>query len=379
MVKKSGERADLKADHAQGNSAANRSTGTIGHSSGDIILSLENLRVSFSHGTKSRLIAVDDVSFDLKRGSTLGLVGESGCGKSVTSMALMRLLPQPSGKIEKGHAWFWPNTPLASPDKKGEPSTDKIDLLAYPKSLLHTIRGRRIAVIFQNALTALNPVHTIGAQIGEVFRLHFPELSRDEVRERSIDLLRRVDMPAAERRLKDFPFQLSGGMRQRVVIAMALACQPEILIADEPTTALDVTVQEQILKLIQELQQDHGMSVIFITHDLGVVAEMCDDVVVMYAGRVAERAYTKPLIQNPRHPYTRGLLNSLPSLAARPKSKLSVIPGTVPALVNMPSGCRFNNRCSLASDVCEQQPQLIKKGSHRWVACHEVAKEPDSD
>lgn len=340
----------------------------------DVVLSVKNLGVSFLHDTYKRLTAVDNVSFELKRGSTLGIVGESGCGKSVTSLALLRLLPQPAGRVERGEAWYWPSEALPG----APPLQEKVDLLSYPKEKLHTLRGRRISIIFQNALTALNPVHTIGAQLAEVYKLHFPQLSREQVRQRSIELLRRVDMPAAERRLMDFPHQLSGGMRQRVVIAMALACEPEILIADEPTTALDVTVQDQILHLIRELQEDRGMSVIFITHDLGVVAEMCDEVVVMYAGRIAEQATTRTLITRPRHPYTRGLLASLPSLAQEPKTLLPVIEGSVPSLAEMPTGCRFVNRCQYAYDACGEQPLLHQADSHHWVACHVVEKEAQS-
>ena len=336
----------------------------------DVILSVKNLGVSFLHEKNQRLRAVDNVSFDLKRGSTLGLVGESGCGKSVTSLAILRLLPQPSGRVDRGEVWYRPGEAI-----EGSKDASEINLVEYPRKHLHRIRGRRIAIIFQNALTALNPVHTVGAQLGEVYRLHFPHLSKAEIRERSIELLKRVDMPAAEKRLTNLPHQLSGGMRQRVVIAMALACEPEILIADEPTTALDVTVQDQILNLMREIQQDKGMSVIFITHDLGVVAEMCDEVVVMYAGRIAEQAPAQKLIQEPRHPYTRGLLNSLPSLAKEPKTLLSVIEGSVPGLVDMPEGCRFANRCALAHDACEKQPPLLETHTQQWVACHAVEKE----
>lgn len=300
----------------------------------EVVLKVSDLAVTFDteHGTVS---AVDGLSFTLHKGETLGIVGESGCGKSVSCLALMRLLPQPIGKITRGQVLLGDQ-----------------DLVQLPRELLQTIRGRRIAMIFQEPMTALNPVETVGDQLMEVFELHFPEVSEADARAQSSELLREVGISDPEQRLTSYPHQLSGGMRQRVMIAMALACRPEILIADEPTTALDVTIQAQILDLLRSLQKKTGMAMIFITHDLGVVAEMCDHVLVMYGGRLAETGSTESLFRNPRHPYTIGLLASLPRLDAKPKSILRTIPGMIPPLHAMPSGCRFATRCEFAKDIC---------------------------
>ncbi|MCY4443484.1 MAG: ABC transporter ATP-binding protein [Proteobacteria bacterium] len=327
----------------------------------EVILSVNELAVTFRGEGKKRLTAVDNVSFDLKRGGSLGIVGESGCGKSVTALSLMRLLPKPAGDIARGS--------IVLSDTEG----NAVDLVKYPQKKLHKIRGKRVAMIFQDPSSSLNPVHKIGKQLMEVYKLHFPKMSYEQRHREAVDLLRRVDIPSPERRMLDFPHNLSGGMKQRVVIALALACKPEVLIADEPTTALDVTVQEQILSLIKGLQRETGMSLLLITHDVGVVAEMCDDVVVMYAGRVAEKGAIRDIIDNPQHPYTKGLLTSIPSLSSAPKARLSTIEGSVPSLYDMPQGCRFANRCDLAEQRCEQQPALGRLGDGRYVACHKVA------
>jgi oligopeptide/dipeptide ABC transporter ATP-binding protein len=303
--------------------------------------------------------AVDGVSFDLHRGKTLGIVGESGCGKSVTAMSILRLLPQPMGRILGGEVLF-----------------DGKDLTRAQPEELYAIRGNRIGVIFQEPMTALNPVHTIGRQLSEVFLLHKTR-DRKEALDRSVDMLRKVGIPSPEVRVGEYPHQLSGGMRQRVVIAMALACNPEVVIADEPTTALDVTIQAQILELMQHLQKELGMAIILITHDLGVIAEMCDDVVVMYGGRVAEKGPVGDVFTAPAHPYTRGLLSSIPRLETPRKSTLATIDGMVPALRDMPPGCRFQNRCPHADERCRAEvPVLARTGANQEVACHHAAKLP---
>jgi len=288
-----------------------------------------------------RLTAVDGVSFTMRRGRTLGLVGESGCGKSVTACSIMRLLPQPMGKIAGGQILF-----------------DGHDLVTASPEHLLKVRGGQIGMIFQEPMTALNPVHTIGRQLSEVFLLHTTR-DRREALARSAEILGKVGIPSPEIRLGEYPHQLSGGMRQRVVIAMALACKPALVIADEPTTALDVTIQAQILELMQELQREMGMAILLITHDLGVIAEMCNDVAVMYAGRIAEAGPVEQIFATPRHPYTRGLLDSIPRLSTPRKTRLSTIEGMVPALADMPQGCRYQNRCPHRIDLCAQtQPPL---------------------
>lgn len=318
-----------------------------------VILEVKNLKTAFD--TESGYVrAIDDVSFSVHKGRTLGIVGESGCGKSVTSLSIMRLLPKPAGRIEAGQILF-----------------DGQDLVALPKDEMYKIRGNRIAMIFQEPMTALNPVHKIGRQLGEIFHLHFPKMNKEEVYNESIELLKKVGIPAPEQRIKEFPHQLSGGMRQRVMIAMALACKPDILIADEPTTALDVTVQAQILNLMKELQEEMGMAIIFITHDLGVIAELCDEVVVMYAGKVAEQASVEDIFDNPKHPYTKGLLHSIPRMDTVRKTKLNTIEGMVPAIQDFPKGCRFQNRCELASQECiDRQPDLSRVAKDHQVYCH---------
>ncbi len=304
-----------------------------------------------------RVRAVDDVSFQVREGETLGIVGESGCGKSVTALSIMRLLPKPAGKILEGGVFF-----------RGT------DLTRLAPEAMRDFRGRRIAMIFQEPMTALNPVHRIGKQIGEVFRLHEARLSDTDIQRNAIEMLNKVGIPDPERRLREYPHQFSGGMRQRVMIAMALALRPDILIADEPTTALDVTIQAQILELMKALQRENGMAMIFITHDLGVIADVCDNVTVMYAGTVVESAPVRKLFASPKHPYTRGLLESIPRLETPRKSRLPVIPGMVPPLDALPSGCRFRNRCSMALPVCEAvSPHLKLTGEHHQVRCHRTS------
>ena len=299
-----------------------------------------------------RVCAVDDVSFDVRRGETLGLVGESGCGKSVTALSIMRLLPQPMGQIADGEILF-----------AGE------NLAQLPLERMHKVRGARIGMVFQEPMTALNPVHTIGRQLAEALLLH-EDIRPREALQRSVAMLDRVGIPAPDIRLGEYPHQLSGGMRQRVVIAMALICKPDLLIADEPTTALDVTVQAQILDLIEELQRDLGMAVILITHDLGVIAETSDRAVVMYAGRIAEQGTVYDIFDRPAHPYAHGLLASIPTLATTPKATLPVIEGMVPGLADLPSGCRFQNRCAHRSDACEARvPSEERIDAEHHVAC----------
>ena len=324
---------------------------------GDALLRVRGLESAFDT-ERGLLKAVDRVSFSVDRGQTLGIVGESGCGKSVTAMSLISLLPQPAGKILAGEVIF-----------KGE------DLQGVSEARLHEVRGGEIGTIFQEPMTALNPVHRIGRQVSEVFRLHM-KMEKKESWEAAIEALRMTRIPSPEVRVGDYPHQLSGGMRQRVVIAMALACKPDLLIADEPTTALDVTVQAQILDLIQGLQEEMGMAAILITHDLGVIAENCDEVVVMYAGRVVERAPVKELFASPLHAYTLGLLNSIPQLSLPPKSELNTIPGMVASLSEMASGCRFCQRLGRKSSLGDVRPELREVSPGHWVeACPECCGE----
>jgi oligopeptide/dipeptide ABC transporter ATP-binding protein len=319
----------------------------------DTILRVAHLSVSFAT-EKGRLAAVEDVSFDLRRGETLGLVGESGCGKSVTALSIMRLLPQPAGRIEAGRILL-----------------EETDVVRLPAADLPGLRGRRIAMIFQEPMTALNPVHRIGNQVAEAFHLHRPELDDRAVAREVVAMLEKVRIPEPAARVKAYPHQISGGMRQRVMIAMALAARPDILIADEPTTALDVTIQAQILNLMRDLQADTGTAVLFITHDLGVIAELCRRVVVMYAGRIVESARVESLFRSPRHPYTQGLMAAIPRLHGTPKAHLATIEGTVPAQGAMPPGCRFANRCPQVMDRCRQAPPpLVEVGEEHLVACY---------
>ncbi|MEZ8741810.1 ABC transporter ATP-binding protein [Photobacterium swingsii] len=318
-----------------------------------VILSVCDLETEFT--TDNGVVRVlDGVSFEVKKGKTLGIVGESGCGKSVTAMSIMGLLPRPYGQVVAGKVNF-----------------DGIDLLGLAPHELYQMRGNRISMIFQDPMTALNPVHTIGKQINEVLELHRPELNKRQRFDYALSMFTKVGIPSPEQRIFEYPHNLSGGMRQRVMIAIALACQPDVLICDEPTTALDVTVQAQILDLMREIQQETGMAIIFITHDLGVVAEMCDEVVVMYAGRAVEVCDVFTLFEQPKHPYSRGLLQSMPTLNVGHKQPLQTISGNVPQLDEMPEGCRFCTRCQFMSTKCEyQQPpwELLDK-THR-VSCH---------
>ena len=316
------------------------------------LLSVQNLSTEFDTD-EGRVRAVDDVSFTISPGETLGIVGESGCGKSVTALSIMRLLPQPTGDIVNGHILF-----------------EGVDLTQAPISAMEKIRGNRIGMVFQEPMTALNPVHTIGKQLTEVLLLH-SELSVERAIQDAVAILDKVGIPSPDIRMGEYPHQLSGGMRQRVMIAIALACNPSLLIADEPTTALDVTIQAQILELIKDLQREMGMSVILITHDLGVIAETCKQVVVMYAGKVAEHGSVFDIFDRPTHPYTQGLLDSIPRLDSTPKALLKVIDGMVPGLMDLPSGCRFQNRCRHASDICKPEPpelQMVSDGHQ--VSCY---------
>ena len=324
------------------------------------LLVVEDLRTWFKvEGGIAK--AVDRVNYQIMPGETLAVVGESGCGKSVAAMSIMGLIPCPPGIKEGGRILF-----------RGQ------DLLQATPEELRKVRGNDIAMIFQEPMTSLNPVYTVGDQIGEALRLH-KGMNARQAREKSIEMLKRVRIPDPDQRVDEYPHQMSGGMRQRVMIAMALACDPALLIADEPTTALDVTIQAQILDLMRDLQEETGASILFITHDLGVVAEMAHHVAVMYAGKVVEFADVQTLFDQPTHPYTIGLFRSLPHLGER-KAKLDVIPGTVPSPLDFPSGCRFRNRCPLATDdkgkefprCIEEEPLLREIGPGHTVACHAV-------
>jgi peptide/nickel transport system ATP-binding protein len=301
--------------------------------------------------------AVDDVSFTIKSGQTLGLVGESGCGKSVTAHSIIQLIPDPPGKIVGGQIFF-----------------NGSDLLSYSERQMRKIRGCEISMIFQEPMTSLNPVFSVGDQVGEVIRLH-EKLSAKETRFRVVDMFHRVGIPAAEQRLDEYPHQMSGGMRQRVMIAMALACNPKMMIADEPTTALDVTIQAQILDLMNKLKADTGASILFITHDLGVIAEMAQHVAVMYAGRIVEYASAESLFLSPKHPYTVGLLESIPVLGRKNKSRrLSTIAGVVPSLFDLPEGCLFSDRCpDVFSDCRIIAPDQYSVGKNHTARCLKYA------
>jgi oligopeptide/dipeptide ABC transporter ATP-binding protein len=323
---------------------------------GEVILEVKDLSTYFD--TDEGVVkSVDGVSFDLKKGRSVCLVGESGCGKSVTSFTLMRLIPMPPGRIAKGEILY-----------KGE------DLTKIPESRMRRIRGNNLAMIFQEPMTSLNPVYTVGNQIMEAVLLH-QEVGRQEARQIAIDMLKKVGIPDPESRIDDYPHQMSGGMKQRVMIAMALACKPDILIADEPTTALDVTIQAQILDLLQELQKTEDMAILLITHDLAVVAEMADEVLVMYASKIVEKADVKTLFENPLHPYTKGLLAAIPRLGHK-EARLNEIPGQVPKPQNYPKGCHFADRCQEVMDCCRREkPLLSVQGEDHEVACFLYQKE----
>ena len=318
------------------------------------LLRVEDLRVEFK--TRRGVASVlNGVSFQVRPRETLCVVGESGCGKSMTALAMLRLIPTPPGKIAAGRVLY-----------------DQEDLLKASPARMREIRGNRISMIFQEPMTSLNPVYTVGQQIGEALQLH-TDLDARQVRERTIAMLRQVGIPAPERRVDDYPHQMSGGMRQRVMIAMALACEPEVLIADEPTTALDVTVQAQILDLLRQLQADRGTAIVMITHDMGAVAEMADRVMVMYAGRVIEEGTVDQVLQQPLHPYTQGLIACLPELgssAGGERAVLPEIPGMVPSIWELGSNCAFHQRCAHATDRCRSQvPPMVQKAQGHGVAC----------
>jgi peptide/nickel transport system ATP-binding protein len=320
----------------------------------EMVLDVKNLQTVFF--TNSGLFrAVDDVSFSVRRGETLAIVGESGCGKSVSALSIMRLVPDPPGRIVGGSVML-----------------EGTDLLKLDDAAMRDIRGNRISMIFQEPMTSLNPVMRIGDQIIEAVRLH-QNVSSKEAWKQAVDMLRLVRIPEPERRAHEYPHQLSGGMRQRAMIAMALACRPALLIADEPTTALDVTIQAQILALIVDLQKRLGTGLILITHDLGVVAQTAQRVIVMYAGKKVEEATVEALFETPLHPYTRGLMASMPAviaLGAKGDERLTEIPGMVPSLTNLPPGCAFAPRCTLAVDRCRQEyPPLGEVKSDHWAAC----------
>jgi len=319
------------------------------------VLSVEDLVIGFKT-PEGFGRAVDGVSFSIEANETLGLVGESGCGKTVTALSILRLIQEPPGKITGGRILF-----------EGQ------DLLSLPSEQLRQIRGNRIAMIFQEPMTALNPVFTVGDQIGEVFRIH-QGASKSQGRERAIGMLKQVGIPSPEKRVDEYPHQLSGGMRQRAMIAMALACNPAVLIADEPTTALDVTIQTQILDLMEDMKRQFGTSVILITHDLGVVAQHAQKVAVMYAGKIVESCSVSQIFANPLHPYTVGLMESIPAITDEeglPAKRLKEIPGIVPPLHAMPKGCRFNPRCPRVMDVCRiAEPPLVAVSSGHLCACH---------
>lgn len=316
----------------------------------DKLLEVKDLKVYF-YTEEGVVPAVDGISFELAPGETLGIVGESGCGKSQTSLAIMGLIPAPPGKVTGDGVIF-----------KGS------NLLTKSEKEMRQIRGNEISMIFQEPMTSLNPVFTIGDQIMEAIILH-QKVSKQEARKKAAEMLRLVGIPSPEKRLDEYPHQLSGGMRQRVMIAMALSCNPSLLIADEPTTALDVTIQAQILDLMRALKNEIGMSIMLITHDMGVIAEMADNVVVMYAGKVVEKATVGEIFANPLHPYTQGLLGSIPKLH-QVAQRLEAIPGTVPNPHQMPRGCRFNPRCEHAQDICrEAEPSIEAYGDGHQAAC----------
>ncbi len=314
------------------------------------ILRVEDLETRFKtpDGT---VFAVNGVSFDLKEGETLGVVGESGCGKSVTMLSLMQLIPTPPGEIANGKAFFHDN-----------------DLLTLKPDEIRDVRGSQIGMVFQDPMTSLNPVLTIGKQVSEPLMLHL-KMNKKEAEQRVVELLRLVGIPEADKRLSQYPHQFSGGMRQRVMIAMALACNPQILIADEPTTALDVTIQAQIIDLVKRLREELGMSIIWITHDLGIIAGLAHRVVVMYGGFIVEEASVKELYANPKHPYTLGLLGSLPRLDSDEYKRLHDIPGLPPVLMEKPAACPFSPRCPYVFEKCKQNPPLMEISVNHRAAC----------
>ena len=324
------------------------------HSEDEVLLELENLKTYFFTDIGVAR-SVDGVSYVIRPGETLGVVGESGCGKSVTALSIMGLVPTPPGRHVGGRILF-----------KGQDLTQ----LSAPE--MRALRGKAISMIFQEPMTSLNPVYTVGDQIIEGILVHNEGMTGEEARTLAIDMLRKVGIPSPDQRVDEYPHQLSGGMRQRVMIAMALVNGPELLIADEPTTALDVTIQAQILELLNELQEEIGMSILLITHDLGVVAETCDSVVVMYAGKVVEYTDVYRLFERPAHPYTVALFRSLPDLGPRTGSRLPTIEGMVPSAVDFPEGCRFRDRCGFATDICTTEPEIQELEPGHLAACHHL-------
>jgi peptide/nickel transport system ATP-binding protein len=339
----------------------------VARTNSDVALEVEGLTTWF-YTRRGIVKAVDNVSFHVRKGETLAIVGESGCGKSITALSVIRLIPTPPGRIVAGSV-----------------KLNGVDLIQLDEAKMRDVRGNQISMIFQEPMTSLNPVMTVGRQVSEALRLH-QRLSKQDAMARAIEMLHKVKIPEAEQRAKEYPHQLSGGMRQRVMIAMALACNPEVLIADEPTTALDVTIQAQILQLIVELQRDLGAAVILITHDLGVVAETARRVVVMYAGRKVEEAEVGELFARPLHPYTRGLMGSIPRLGlmrgeeTETGERLQEIVGTVPALNDLPPGCHFAPRCTMADDRCRAEyPSYVEHVPGHWAACwHAGAKKGEA-
>lgn len=327
---------------------------------GEKILEVNHLKTYF-HTDAGLSKAVNDVSFFVEKGKTLGIVGESGCGKSITSLSIMGLVETPPGEIAGGEIIF-----------EGE------DLLKKNEKEMSKIRGKKIAMIFQEPMTSLNPVFTIGQQLIETLMLH-EDMTKKQAKERAIEMLKMVKIPLAEKRFHEYPHQLSGGMRQRVMIAMALCCNPELLICDEPTTALDVTIQAQILDLINELKEETGTSVMMITHDLGVIAEIADDVMVMYAGKIVERATCDQIFEKPMHPYTYGLMQCIPKLDDDDTERLSVIEGMVPSFDDMPKGCAFCPRCKEAREICKQKMPELTEVEGRMVRCFKYTQEWGED
>jgi len=324
----------------------------------DNLLEIKNLQTHFETDAGT-VKAVDGVSLNIRRGEIQALVGESGCGKSVTAMSVLKLIPQPPGKIVGGEIWL---------HSKQIPS---VNLLNLSEAEMRDIRGNRIAMIFQEPMTSLNPVFTVGNQIEEAIILH-QGVGKKEARNRTIEMIKKVGIPNPDKRIDDYPHQMSGGMRQRVMIAMGLSCNPELLIADEPTTALDVTIQAQILGLMHQLIEELGMSLLLITHDLGIVAEHAQNVAVMYAGEIAEQASVNEIFKNPRHPYTKGLIESIPSLKKKGEAKLRTIPGVVPNLAHLPPGCHFQERCKRVEEDCRKQsiPLDGQAGEHLVRCIH---------
>ena len=324
----------------------------------EVLLSVKDLRTEFFSSKTSSVTAIKDVSFDMYRGEVLGLVGESGCGKSVTSLSIMQLLKDTPGKVTNGSA-----------------TLDGVNLVEASDAQIRDIRGGKMSMIFQEPMSSLNPVYRIGDQMLEMIRTHNKQISKKDALDQCVEMLKRVGIPSPEQRIKEFPHQLSGGMRQRVMIAMALLCNPKLLIADEPTTALDVTIQAQILRIIKTLTKESNTSVILITHDMGVVAEVADHVMVMYAGKSVEYGTAEDIFDHPKHPYTIGLLNSIPKLGSGQEEHLYTIEGTVPGLDEMPEGCRFCTRCQHATEQCRKKDPGMREVDGHMVRCFLYGKE----